>query len=78
MRILHIITGLGDGGAEAVLYRLCKFDNTFKHVVISLQGEQKYGSKLSKINIPVYTLNLQSNRLKLTSFFKLYKLIIQI
>jgi glycosyltransferase involved in cell wall biosynthesis len=75
MQILHIITGLGDGGAEAVLYRLCKFDNTSKHVVISLQGEQKYGSKLAKINIPVYTLNLQSNRLKLTSFFKLYKLI---
>ena len=24
--ILHIITGLNNGGAEAVLYRLCKYD----------------------------------------------------
>jgi glycosyltransferase involved in cell wall biosynthesis len=75
MQILHIITGLGDGGAEAVLYRMCKFDNASKHVVISLQGEEKYGPMLTKINVPVYTLNLYSGRLKLASFLKLYSLI---
>ena len=24
MKILHIITGLGNGGAEGMLYRICK------------------------------------------------------
>ena len=26
MKILHIITGLGDGGAELTLYKICKYD----------------------------------------------------
>ena len=37
MRIIHIITGLGDGGAENALFKICKYDNLNKHVVISLK-----------------------------------------
>ncbi|MDC3244823.1 glycosyltransferase [Gammaproteobacteria bacterium] len=75
MRVLHIISGLGDGGAEAILYRLCKFDKQNNHVVISLMGEQKYGPMLSEIGIDVYTLNNSSKKIKVFSIITLYKLI---
>ena len=26
MKIAHIITGLGDGGAEHTLFKICKYD----------------------------------------------------
>jgi len=34
--MIHIITGLNDGGAEAVLYRLVTFDDRHRHIVVSL------------------------------------------
>ena len=34
MKIIHIITGLGDGGAEHTLFKICKYDKLNKHIVI--------------------------------------------
>ena len=48
MKILNIIAGLNDGGAEAVLYRLCVHDSNYKHIVISLMNEGKYILKASE------------------------------
>ena len=42
MKVLHIITGLADGGAEAVLFRLITHDTKNQHVVVSLTTEAKY------------------------------------
>lgn len=42
MKILHVITGLSDGGAEAVLYRLLAHDSVPTHYVISLTDKGKY------------------------------------
>ena len=42
MRILHIINGLGDGGAEKTLYKICKYDTANQHFVISLTGPSNY------------------------------------
>ena len=75
MQILHIITGLGDGGAEAVLYRMCKFDKEFTHTVISLGGQEKYVTMLKKIHISVHTLNFSNKAINLYGLYKLYKLI---
>ena len=36
MRITHIITSLGDGGAST-LYKICKYDTLNEHIVISLK-----------------------------------------
>ena len=67
MKIVHIITGLGDGGAEHALFKICKYDLSNKHTVISLKGPGKYFLLLKKIGIKVYCLNLK--------FFSIHKLI---
>ncbi len=75
MKVIHIITGLNDGGAEAVLYRLCKNDSENKHVVISMMDEGKYGPLLKEIGIDVYTLNMPAGRVSFSGLIKLFRLI---
>jgi glycosyltransferase involved in cell wall biosynthesis len=57
MKIVHIITGLGDGGAEHTLFKICKYDSVNQHVVISLKNCGKYFLLLKKLGIKVYCLN---------------------
>ncbi|MGI2100257.1 glycosyltransferase family 4 protein [Shewanella oncorhynchi] len=77
-KILHIITGLSDGGAEAVLYRLCDFDRDSEHVVISLMDKGKYGPLLEEIGVKVYCLNMPAGSIHLMALVKLYKLLRQL
>ena len=74
MKIVHIITGLGDGGAEHTLYKICKYDVNNIHIVISLTGAGKYFSLLKKLNIKVYKLNC--NFFSIHKLFHLSKLLI--
>ena len=66
MRIVHIITGLGDGGAEGALYRLCietaRADPEAMQTVISLGSEAKYGPLLAAIGVRVHALDLKGHR----------------
>src|SRR5699024_4460470 len=59
-KIVHIITGLGSGGAENMLYKLVKYSdkNKFQHEVISLMDKGIYGEKIEKLDIKVHSLNL--------------------
>ena len=75
MKIFNIITGLNNGGAESILYRLCIHDINYKHIVISLMDEGKYGPLLKKAGIEVYCLNMPAGRLTLSGLYKLFKLI---
>jgi len=59
MKVIHIITGLGDGGAEHALFKICKYDVANKHFVISLKSPGKYFSLLKKIGIKVYCLDIK-------------------
>ena len=36
MRVTHIIIGLGDVGAKHTLFKIYKYDNNNKHIVILL------------------------------------------
>jgi glycosyltransferase involved in cell wall biosynthesis len=78
MKVLHIITSLNDGGAEALLYRMCKYDKSNNHIVISLKDKQKYGLMLDKIGVDVYSLNFLNSKASIVGFYKLYQLIKQI
>jgi glycosyltransferase involved in cell wall biosynthesis len=72
-KIVHIITGLNDGGAEAVLYRLCKYDTTNTHVVISMMDQGKYGPLLCDCGIDVHCLGMPRRKLKLKGLYRLRK-----
>ena len=74
-RIAHVITNLGDGGAEGVLYRLCNHDDRFDHVVISLMGEGRYAEYLRKIGVPVHCLEMPRGRVTLSGLRKLRALL---
>ena len=65
MRIVHVITGLNDGGAEGVLYRLCSYDKANKHCIVSLMDLGKYGPLLQSDGHLVYTLGLRRGRIHL-------------
>ena len=60
MRIVHVIVGLGDGGAERSLYKIVVGDSTNDHFVISLTSRGKYGPLLSGSGADVVSLGFGS------------------
>lgn len=75
MKILHVITGLSDGGAEAVLYRLLAHDSEGTHHVISLTDEGKYGDRLRKSGVQVTVLGMERGHITLRGFYKLWRVV---
>nr|WP_313631743.1 glycosyltransferase [Brevundimonas naejangsanensis] len=73
--VLHIITGLNDGGAEAVLYRLCAHDVRDRHHVISLTGAGKYGPLLLALGVRVTYLNMPRRRVTAQGLWRLWCLV---
>lgn len=57
--VVHIISGLGHGGAETVLYRLvtAPTSNT-RHIVLSLGGLDVFGPRLQEAGIEVHTFHM--------------------
>ncbi|MCK9443842.1 MAG: glycosyltransferase [Tissierellaceae bacterium] len=64
-KIVHIITGLGSGGAEHMLYKLLKYSDREKyyHEVLSLTDTGIYGNKIEDLGIKVHCLNLNRGNL---------------
>lgn len=57
LRVVHVIGGLGQGGAEAVLLRLVQASLAHcRHTVISLSDEGVYGAPLRQAGAKVITL----------------------
>lgn len=75
MKTLHIITGLNDGGAEAVLYRLCTNDKASQHHVVSLMDGGKYGPMLTGAGIRITCLNMKQGKISVRGLWKLWRLI---
>jgi glycosyltransferase involved in cell wall biosynthesis len=75
MRVLHVITGLGGGGAEAALYRLATSDAGNTHHVISLRGRGVYASRLEEGGVGVTTLGLSFNPLGVARLFSFLRLV---
>jgi glycosyltransferase involved in cell wall biosynthesis len=77
VKIIHIITGLNDGGAEGVLYRLCKHDNLNNHLVVSIMDSGKYGPMLEAMGVTVTTLNMSPGRPSPIAFIRLLQLLLR-
>jgi len=60
IRVCHIITGLYTGGAEMMLYRLLAATDRrrFEPTVISLIDQGALGERITALDIPVHTLEL--------------------
>ena len=57
MRILHVISGLTTGGAEAVLHRLVTAQSGVDHEVVCLEGRDWYSGKLEERGVRVHHID---------------------
>ncbi len=64
MKVLHLITGLGMGGAERMLSKIVPLLNN-ENIVVSLTTNGVFGKKLEEKKIRVYTLDLTVKTLPL-------------
>lgn len=61
MKVIHIIVGLGGGGAEGALFRLCEHSPaSVKMTVVSLTGEGIQGARLRNAGVEVIALGMGS------------------
>lgn len=75
-RVVHLITGLGKGGAETMLYQIIKNGtiNSPMHTVVSLGLSHYYEEQLQKLGVEVIILDIKRNPLRtLTSMFQIGK-----
>lgn len=72
-KVLHVITGLHDGGAEGALFRLCTYDSENIHQVISMTEPGKYGPLLEAQGIQVTCLGMPRGRLTSKGLFQLWR-----
>lgn len=70
-KVLHIITSLGHGGAEALLVALCSSGSSTKHTVVSLTGGGSNADLLRQAGVDVHVLELG---LRATAFGGLFRL----
>ena len=78
IKLLHLITGLGCGGAEKMVYQLCKYTDRdkFDISVISINDSDYFVPKLESIQINVNILKLQKTILSMfVGILKLNKLL---
>ncbi|MCD6732481.1 MAG: glycosyltransferase [Burkholderiaceae bacterium] len=75
MRVVHIITGLDSGGAEAVLHRLCCADTADAHTVISLVDDGVFGQPLRDAGITVHCLGMPRSRVTVDGLRRLWRLL---
>jgi len=65
VKIMHIITGLGIGGAETMLLRFLSTEESRQHDVnvVSLRTLGSYGEEIQRLGIPVLPLDMRTSGL---------------
>jgi hypothetical protein len=75
LKVLHVITSLGQGGAEGCLVRLVLADSGNTHIVVSLLDEGIHGAALRAGGIRVHSLRLPRGRVTPGAFFRLVQIL---
>ncbi|NYT35726.1 glycosyltransferase [Allopusillimonas soli] len=76
LRIAHIISGLDQGGAETVLYRLISAPGqTDTHCVISMSDEGVFGPRLREAGVAVHALHMRGPGGVARGLVRLYRLL---
>lgn len=75
MKVTHVITGLGRGGAEGALFRLCEASGHDQVSVISLTDGGLYGPRLATLGISVDAVEMRSALFVLPAFFRLRRIL---
>lgn len=76
--ILHIISGLGTGGAEMMLYRLTTNASKVRHCIVSLRDLGTIGPRMQSAGVPVTALNLHHLRNLPAAVFRLRRLVAEL
>lgn len=75
-KVLHIITSLGDGGAEGVLYRLIKnTKKNFHHEIITLTDDIKYEKYFKRMKIKIIRISFPRGSVRWNKLLSLYKIL---
>lgn len=79
MKVVHIITGLNQGGAESALFRLITFNKSksIENIVISMTSEGVYASQLRDAGIIVHVLGMPRRMVTLKGIMLLWKILKQ-
>lgn len=79
LHVVHIISGLGHGGAETVLHRLltAAIQND-RHCVISMGDAGVFGPRLREAGIAVYTLDMKSPMGAAKGLWRMHQLLRQL
>lgn len=77
IKVVHVITGLGSGGAERMLTRLTAHSNReeFQHIVISLTDGSVYGVQIRDAGIALHCLGMQRRKPSFSALVKLIRLL---
>jgi len=76
LRVLHITTGLGNGGAEAVLFGLVTGDSAENvHQIVSLTDAGYYGERLQRAGLTVRALDMPPGKITPSAIAELYRII---
>lgn len=74
LNVLHVITGLNEGGAESSLYRLCQNDRHNVHRVVCLMDVGQYGPRFDAAGIEVVCLNMPRGRVTPRGMWRLWRI----
>ena len=79
LHVVHIISGLGHGGAETVLHRLLTAPiQSDRHCVISMGDAGVFGPRLRAAGIAVYTLDMKSPVGAVKGLWRMHQLLRQL
>ena len=75
LKVLHVIGGVGPGGAETLMYRVATQSSDFDHEVICLDGKDWYSDSLAEHGVTVHYLHMSSPGRALRGLWRMMRLI---